>query len=182
MTRTPTQDKLRSAAREIMARKGISGTTTQEIAKRADCSQAAIYKHWDGKESLALDLFDESMGGLQDAMRGAAETAADPSGRAIGALLGLLRFAREHPRDFAFLFQVFHGQYAPWLSRHKLPRDLILEELERAGVDPDERGIKAALLLGMAVRLAFFEKQGLVPPGPRAEEALWRAAAAVLES
>jgi hypothetical protein len=103
-------------------------------------------------------------------------------------LLGLLRFARANPAEFAFLFQVFHSDYAEWLVPHvRRPRDVLLREIEagqRAGSLAGGRpATRTALLLGMAIRLAFLERQNLVEGTPAdVEQALVDAAAAVLES
>lgn len=180
------RERIRRAAVHVMARRGIAGATTQDIARRARCSQAAIYKYWDGKETLARELFEEVNAGLIEAMEAACAASEGPRGRIQGTLLGLLLFARSHPDGFAFLFHVFHSEYAVWLVSHPKPRDLVRRELDRAvrdGQVPDgNREVKTALLLGMAIRLAFFERQGLVrAEAASAEETLWKAAAEVLE-
>jgi hypothetical protein len=55
--------------------------------------------------------------------------------------------------------------------------------MQSGAIPPGNAGVKAALLLGMAVRLAFFERQSLIEGGAAAADAgLWAAAAAVLES
>lgn len=181
------RERIRVAALELMARKGIAGTTTQEIAQRARCSQAALYKSWDGKEALARHLFEEAHAGMLAEMEAGAEAAQDPSERVIGVLQGLLGHSRRHPAEYAFLFQVFHSDYARWLVPHPKPRDLVLRELKRGmqsgAIPAGNASVKAAILLGMAVRLAFFERQSLIEGGVAATDAgLWAAAAAVLES
>lgn len=169
-----------------MGRKGVAGTTTQDIARRARCSQAAIYKYWDSKERLAREEFDRAHTRLIQAMETRAAAGPTPGARVLGALSGLVRFARESPAEYAFLFHVFHSEYARWLASHKMPREVILTEI-RGAMDQGEVAAgdphaKAALLLGMAIRLAFFERQKLLPGGPaRIDEALWDAGAAVLE-
>ncbi len=178
--------RIQKAALELLARKGVAGTTTQEIARRARCSQAAIYKHWPGKEELARELFDEAHRAFLDAMEAEVARRERPPERVLGALLGLLRFARSRPGEYAYLFQVFHSDYARWLVSQPKPRDVVQRELARsieAGEIPTGAvGAKTALLLGMAIRLAFFERQGLVEGGPEAiEQALVQGAAAVLE-
>jgi AcrR family transcriptional regulator len=180
------RDRIQTAAVELLARRGVAGTTTQEIARRARCSQAAIYKHWPGKEELARELFDTAHRAFLEAMEREAARRQRPSERVLGALLGLVRYARSHPAEYAFLFQVFHSDYARWLVSHPKPRDVVQRELVRAmaagEVSPGPAAAKTALLLGMAIRLAFFERQGLVEGGPEAlEEALVQGAAAVLE-
>jgi AcrR family transcriptional regulator len=178
--------RIRDAAIELMARKGIAGTTTQDIAQRAHCSQAAIYKYWESKESLAHEWFEEAHASMIEAMEEAA-VGKSASDKVLGALAGLVRFARSHPAEYAFLFLVFHSDYARWLTEHDKPRDVVLREIRnamRAGEIPHSSPeMKAALLLGMAVRVAFFERQKLVGATPEeVDEGLLMAAAAVLEN
>jgi AcrR family transcriptional regulator len=178
--------RIRDAAIELMARKGIAGTTTQDIARRARCSQATIYKYWESKESLAHERFEEAHASMIETMEAAA-VGQNASDKVLGALVGLVRFARSHPAEYAFLFQVFHSDYARWLTEHDKPRDVVLREIRnamRAGEIPQSSSeMKAALLLGMAIRLAFFERQKLVGATPEeVDEGLLMAAAAVLES
>lgn len=181
------RERIQQAAVELMGRKGVSGTTTQDISRRAKCSQAVIYKYWDSKEALAQERFEEAHRRLIEAMEEGARRRKTPAERVIGTLFGLLRFARRHPAEFSFLFHVFHSEYAGWLARHPKPRDVLLEEIQSAmktgEIPPGDASLKAALLLGMTIRLAFFEKQNLLDAEREArDEGLWQAAAAVLES
>jgi AcrR family transcriptional regulator len=165
----PARERIREAAVELMGRKGVAGTTTQDIARRAACSQAAIYKYWDGKDSLARESFDAAHRRLIEAMETGARTGRSAGDRVRHALLGFLEFARTHPSEYAFLFQVFHSDYARWLASHKMPRDVVVTHLESGmksgAIPPGNAHLKAALLLGMVIRLAFFEKQRLVGAG-----------------
>ncbi len=185
--RQAARDRIRQSALELLGRKGVSGTTTQDIARRAQCSQAAIYKYWDGKEALARAIFEEANQGLIDAMRGRAEGYTTASERALATLLGLMEFARSKPHEFAYLFHVFHSEHVLWTASHPIPRDVLLRELEQAArqgqIDGEGVGVKTALLLGMAIRLAFFERQKLIQEDPaEAERIFLSGAAAVLES
>jgi AcrR family transcriptional regulator len=181
------RERIRKATVELMARKGVSGTTTQDIARRANCSQAAIYKHWEGKEVLAKELFDEAQTDLTRHMESAASSRREPEERVISALQGLVDYARSRPNEYAFLFQVFHSDYARWLGSHRMPRDIVMRELQEAArqnlISNGDLNLKAACLLGMAVRTAFFERQGLIQASrPESRDAFWRALAAVVES
>ena len=184
---TSAKDRIRTAAVSLMARKGVAGATTQDIAKRAKCSQAAIYKYWDSKEALAREQFEAAQVRLIEAMERRADRAKTPAERVLGALMGLLGFARAEPSEFAFLFQVFHSEYATWVAPLPKPRDVVLREIKAASrsgeVSASGASHKTALLLGMTIRLAFFERQNLVDGDPKSiEEGLWQAGAAVLET
>jgi len=179
--------RIEDAAIDLMGKRGVAGTTTQDIAQRARCSQAAIYKYWESKEALAEERFVDALTLLIEDMRSRAAAYTSPSERTLGALLGLLQFAREHPSEYAFLFHVFHSDYARWLGSHPKPRDVVLKEIRtamRAGeVAKGNAEMKTALLLGMTIRLAFFERQKLVGAGPsELDEGLRQAAAVVLEN
>ena len=181
------RDRIQRAAVELMAKRGVVGTTTQDIAKRAKCSQAAIYKYWDSKEALAHERFDDAHTRLIEDMEARVALGPNPSGRVLGGLLGLLGFARAYPAEYAFLFQVFHSDHALWLSSHAKPRDIVLRELrgaiEAGDIPEGNPELKTALLLGMAIRLAFFERQKLVPATPgNQDEGFVQAVAAVLEN
>lgn len=180
-----TPERIRRAALELFGRKGIAGTTVQEIAGRAGCSQAALYKHWDGKDALARELFETSHRDLLEAMDQGAAHWEEASERVLGALIGFVRFARLNASEYALLFQVYHSDYAKWLAGHDRPSDRIALEIREGmgeGAIPEgDAMVKAALVLGMAIRLAFFERQGLIREDPaRTEEELSLAAAAVL--
>ena len=177
--------RIRTAALELFGRKGVAGTTVQDLSRRSRCSQAVLYKYWASKEGLAEELFQESYGRLIDWVREGMERWREPSERVIGGLLGFLRFARMHPHEHAMLFQVFHSDYARWLTGRPKPRDLLVEEISsgmKSGALPEgDPGLKAAMLLGMTIRIALFERQNLI--GENAEqvdEELALAAAAVL--
>lgn len=179
------RDRIREAAVELMARKGVAGTTTQDIARRAHCSQAAIYKYWDSKETLAEEEFSLAHTRLLEAIEDGARGGGLPVERILGALQGFLRFAREHPSDYAFLFHVFHSDYARWLASHRKPRDLVLREIQAAmeagDLPPGDPSLKAAMILGMAIRVAFFERQKLLGAEAEAvDRALRQGASAIL--
>ena len=101
-----------------------------------------------------------------------------------GALAGLLDYSRRRPEEFGLLFQVFHTDYARWLTRPEKPSDVILHEV-KAAVDsgaaaPGDPAVKAAMLLGMAIRVALFERQNLIRGDAAAIRAEVTAAAAAL--
>jgi AcrR family transcriptional regulator len=167
--------KIRAAALELFSRKGIAATSVGEIASRAGCSQGAIYKHWESKDLLAQELFTGAHTGLMEAMASGADRWTQPEERILGALVGLVRYARTSGPEFGFLFHVFHGENARWLAGRERPLDLLVREIRSAvgagALASPHPVIKAALLLGMAVRVAWFERQGVIGASPETVEA-----------
>src|ERR687897_2864247 len=46
------------AVRDVFAEKGFDGTTTRELARAANVSEALLYKHFPSKESLYAAMLD----------------------------------------------------------------------------------------------------------------------------
>lgn len=49
-----TKDRIIEEARKLFAEKGFNGTTTAEIAKQVGVTDAALYKHFKGKQELFI--------------------------------------------------------------------------------------------------------------------------------
>ncbi|MET9111500.1 TetR/AcrR family transcriptional regulator [Streptomyces zhihengii] len=64
MERKPTRARIVDAACELMLTLGLARTTTKEIARAAGCSEAALYKHFTGKEELFVTVLEERLPGL----------------------------------------------------------------------------------------------------------------------
>ncbi|MFF3098577.1 TetR/AcrR family transcriptional regulator [Streptomyces cyaneofuscatus] len=63
----PARVRIVDAAHELMGSIGLARTTTKEIARAADCSEAALYKYFPSKEELFVTVLKErlpKLGGL----------------------------------------------------------------------------------------------------------------------
>ncbi|MCO6005808.1 TetR/AcrR family transcriptional regulator [Actinoallomurus purpureus] len=59
-----TRDRILDAAAGLMRERGVTRTTTKEIAKAAGLSEAALYKHFTDKTELLLHVLRERMPGF----------------------------------------------------------------------------------------------------------------------
>ena len=89
-----TKAKILEAAAQLLRDKGISGTTTREIARAAGLSDAAIYSHFKSRGELLNALIPAS---LVD-YRGSADAFLKRVGK--GTIKGNLRFLMNLARDF----------------------------------------------------------------------------------
>ena len=74
-----TKQKILAAAEALFAKKGLSATSVDEIAKRAKVNKALLYYYFKSKEELALYLLrsatEKVVAELPSSVRGAAPTA-----------------------------------------------------------------------------------------------------------
>ncbi|MFI6565285.1 TetR/AcrR family transcriptional regulator [Streptomyces sp. NPDC050534] len=61
METKPARVRILDAAHELMLTVGLARTTTKEIARAAGCSEAALYKHFAGKEDLFIRVLSERL-------------------------------------------------------------------------------------------------------------------------
>jgi TetR/AcrR family transcriptional regulator, repressor of fatR-cypB operon len=91
-----------AAATALFAAKGIDATSMRDVADAAGVREAAIYRHFDGKEQMAAEIFVSWYGWYSEQVREI--TASDDSLRKrLGALVHLeFQAAREHPQEFLY--------------------------------------------------------------------------------
>lgn len=86
-----TRPRLLDAAEELLRTIGLARATTKEIARAADCSEAALYKHFSSKEELFVQVLRERMPRLNPLLE---ELNAEPA-EERGVRQNLLEVARQ---------------------------------------------------------------------------------------
>ncbi|MFB9839252.1 TetR/AcrR family transcriptional regulator [Actinoallomurus acaciae] len=160
-----TRDRILDAAAELMRTRGVTRTTTKEIAKAAGFSEATLYKHFRDKEELLLRVLRERAPG---SARIEITAGRDRVEENIYRLVrGMLDFYRE---TFPMLSSVVSepglmaahhasiGRYGggPWHAVERIAVYLRAEqELGRVPDHADPDAV-AALLAGACFQQAFF--------------------------
>ena len=177
--------KVLDAAMELVAERGVDGTSMDAIAERSGVSKATIYKHWADKDDLLLEMM-ASLNGLQDRPSfDSGDTRADltavlayrPTGNAEIRERIMPHFVAYSARNTAF------GDTWRKLAMDPPRRELasIMQlGIERGELDPDMNlDFALAVLLGpMIYWHVFLRNRGSTDPGLLAEgvvDAFWRA-------
>jgi AcrR family transcriptional regulator len=144
--------RLLAAAVEAFAERGFHGTTTRDIAARADLSSAAIYMHYRSKTELLYLIMRDAHETLLREMEDAAEKANDPATQ-------LSRIVRAHVE--------FHAKShtAARVANHELPaletkqREEIIglrRRIEDIVTETLVRGVEASVFYVRDVRATTF--------------------------
>jgi len=94
------------AARTLLSRKGLGGTSIQQIAKHAELGVGTIYFYYRSKEELFAALQQEGLEQLQEKVKTAADQGKDPADRLRGIALSYLRFSEEN-KDYFDIINYF---------------------------------------------------------------------------
>ena len=89
--RQATRAKLYEAAVTLIAEKGFSATTVDEIAERAGVAKGTVYYNFASKAELFEELLRHGVGLLTASLREAAERTAEQGGSKVDALDGMIR-------------------------------------------------------------------------------------------
>jgi AcrR family transcriptional regulator len=132
-----------AAARAVFEREGLEGASLRAIAAEAGYTPAALYFHFDSKETLYAEVLGASIARLRAAVDAAVASAGNPEARLQAAALAFFDFYAGNPRDLDLGFYLFRGGMRPHgLGRE---RDRTLNEALEASLAPIRA---AALALG----------------------------------
>ena len=99
----PAKREILRAALKLFSQGGLAGTSIRDIAHESGYTNPALYKHFPGKEELALHLFETCHRKLWSQCFAAMAAAEDFDGKLDAYLTQWLELADEHPEVLAFL-------------------------------------------------------------------------------
>jgi AcrR family transcriptional regulator len=180
--RADRQERIRSAALELFAAKGLAATKIADIARAAGMSQGLLYHYFRTKEDIYVALVRHAFLGMEEAARGLERLAKPPRDKIALAITELLRLTAAD-EDFAKYFLLtaqaslstaIPAEAAALIRKHRAaPYDAIARIL-RAGQrdgsirDHDADELSAlfwTVIKGVALQRATFGKR-FRPPDP----------------
>lgn len=178
-----TRHEILEAARELYLSEGPEGLTMRRLADRVGVSAGALYRHFDGKQDVLLDVVEEAQKTILRYLTRALE-GSSPWERMSLAFEAYLDFALEKRR----LYEVLYAT-PDFLGHEELPedasararairqfwRDRVAECMENgllAGASPEEVGVT---LWAHAHGLVSLYHRGLLEDDPARFRELFRA-------
>jgi AcrR family transcriptional regulator len=171
---------LRQAALRLFVEQGFHATGIRDIARAAGVSEAALYRHWSGKDELALDLFTEHLGEVTTLLD-LAIGSRPPAQAVAAATRACLDLYDREPLVFRFVLMVEHDLARRLPADRRMPQDVIADlarAAAAAGGVKEDPGRLSAFLIGLFLQTASYALYGRLP-GPLASHADAVAAAAL---
>jgi AcrR family transcriptional regulator len=121
-------------AREVYLEGGAASFSLREVARRVGISAAAVYRHFDGKETLLAAVCEEGFRIFSSyLMRSLSEKS--PLARLRAAGVCYLRFALENPHDYRVIFMSSLHDVAKAPQRGTAPTFQFLVDRVRECID-----------------------------------------------
>jgi AcrR family transcriptional regulator len=163
----PAKQQILRAAMKLFADRGLDGTSIRDIARESGYTNPALYKHFGGKEELALHLFETCHQRLWTKCQAAIVAGATFHDKLEGYIGQVLELADEHPDAMAFLSEnarVLWPKSGPAVRRHTmigLARSL-MDSAPRSGRRRIQADVAAASLQGTLAELTRMLQVGVV--------------------
>ena len=175
---TPTRQRLLRAAQELIEEGGYAAASVAAIAERAGVAAGTLYRHFESKEQLFVELFRSVCAREERAMRAAAQNAS--SDGAVRRLEDVLAtFAERALRNPRLAWALIAEPVDPLVDAERLAyreryAALIAEGLRagiRAGELPEQNvELTAAALVGGCGEALVGPLSPLTEPSPSSEE------------
>src|SRR5262249_16302046 len=179
----PAKQEILRAGLKLFSARGLAATSIRDIAAESGFTNPALYKHFSGKEELALHLFETCHRQAYASCAAALASAPDFDGKVEAYVGQWLEFVDDYPEVFAFLSDsarvlwpkagrgvrrrtviwVAASVVAQAAQAQQVPRPHALRT-HRHGLPVDPR-VVAASLQGTIEQLARMLQVGVVP-GP----------------
>jgi AcrR family transcriptional regulator len=176
------------AAISLFGTKGLARTSIRDIAATAEVTEGALYRHWDGKESMAWDLYCRTLEAFAEGFREQLQWPGIRGGsladdlpfeqRLRAGITYAFEYYRDHPKEFAFILLTQHGflekEYEPE-SPYDIVEQIIASELGATVTGkgaPEEFKVAAAMALGMTLEPIKYHWRGwsITEPIDRVDE------------
>jgi AcrR family transcriptional regulator len=161
----PAKREILRAAMKLFSQQGLAGTSIRDIARESGYTNPALYKHFAGKEELALHLFETCHRRLWTRCHAAIDAARSFDDKLEAYIGQVLALVDEHPDAMAFLSdsaRVLWPKASPAVRRQTMIGLAPRPPRARAAVHPY---VVAASLQGTLAELARMLQVGVIP-GP----------------
>src|SRR5262249_10734487 len=168
----PAKRQILRAAMKLFSERGLAATSIRDIAEESGYTNPALYKHFAGKQELALYLFETCHRRLWTKCNAAIVAATTFDDKLEGYIGQVLELVDEHPEAMAYLSdsaRVLWPKAGPTIRRQTmigLARSLMsLAPQPHRGRSAVNLDVSAASLQGTLAELARMMQVGVVP-GP----------------
>jgi len=180
------KDAIYQAASRLFGERGLDGTSIRQISEAAGVSEAALYRHWDGKMDLAWEVFHSGLNALHNSLSHSVTADLQPFEAVRSAVECFYRLFDDNYQLFRFVLLHQHNLWSRMDDVEHSPVAFWFELMARhaRGLPPEEAShpdVVAAITLGIVLQPAVAAIYGRPsPPMVRQAELVARAVCRVM--
>lgn len=148
--------KIERAALQLFVSEGVEAATTRRIAEEAGVSEGALYRHYEGKDELALALFMETHIRLGQMMMEALSGEGTLEDKVRNAVTAYCKLADEDFLLFSFHLVSLH-KFLPYDTKRtddpvSVTENIIKSMMDMGTIPEGDASVKAAMCLGLIMQ------------------------------
>ncbi len=160
-----TRETILDEALRLFASKGIRETTVRDIARAVGITEGAIYRHFNSKDQIVLELFKQYSSELSERIERAVNSQQNSEEQFRSVVEQFLTFAFNNPDAFKFI-NIFHYLRSSEVGKfRRLPAGVIrkfLEDLKGKGLLIEDTDFALAVLIGTLERVFLYKTMGIL--------------------
>jgi AcrR family transcriptional regulator len=155
-----TRRRLRTAALELFVEQGVAETTTRDLAKKAGIAEGTIYRHFESKDELVRDLFQDHYFRFgAELNRIQAETPGGIDAKLRAMIKFMCRLYDEEPTLYRFLLLVQHTALPNIRTAPTSPavifRGLVSRAIQHGEIPEQNPSLAASMIVGSIMQPAL---------------------------
>lgn len=161
MSRPNRRQHIEQAAIALFAEKGSAATSVREIAQAAGLTEAALYRHFSGKENLIVSLFQSGMAQLVEGLLPILNAPLPPSARIEQAVAYMLEAYTGNTQYITFLLFDLHAfpQNDSMYQTPQNPTDMVCAFI-RTHCPGRDANLYAGMVMGMIIQPLILHRYG----------------------
>jgi AcrR family transcriptional regulator len=149
------RDDIENAVVTVVARKGLRGSTIQDISAAASVSPGLLYRYWRNRDELAADVYRKRYSALVSRLGREALRGPDLRGQVRALVHAFLAIADEEPDLLRFLLLSQHdlaGEVPEELGVRGMVSRLLADGMASGVIRDMDRALAMQIFLGMVLQ------------------------------
>jgi AcrR family transcriptional regulator len=119
------RERIIEAASKVLTNDGYESLSMRRVAQEANCSQMAMYRHFENKEALTQHICTQLYTRFAAKMNRELDSVSDPWERLKRFVAALIRFATNYPDHYSLIFLVRHSDQRVIADRERLGQEFV---------------------------------------------------------
>ncbi|MDJ0897070.1 MAG: TetR/AcrR family transcriptional regulator [Alphaproteobacteria bacterium] len=163
-----TRQRIEDVAMKLFVEKGVTETTTRDIARAAEVAEGTLYRHFESKEDLVWSMFRQHYADFAHRLNDLQAAKPDFRTKLDAMVRGFCALYDADPVKFTFLMIVQH-QHLRRVARDddnpiEVVSRIIAEAMDRGEIPKSDAQLVSGMMLGVVLRPAIFIAYGRLKP------------------
>lgn len=164
----PIDCRILNAALDLFVLKGYHNVSVHDVQRESEVSIGSIYKHFGGKEGIAIALYERLLAELDEMVDNIIQQQQSPKACCEAIIRQLFEYTETHPHIIAYILHAKHFEFipneAPVCNSEAFSkiRKIILQGMNEGEFRKTDLRVATASVFGSAIRMIHLRLDGVI--------------------